>query len=196
MNAPIEEMATSQGQGEDEDETWYVVPCPKGIRLTAIGKERSTHGCIYAIWDTDGKSAVWLSQSIPSLVKIINEKAIASNDKRLHASSLYRCLRRESRKNVHKSKKVEKFGRNDLGALNAFISQFPGIIVASKCPELWHCDTQSIPSELAEPASDSVEFPSLKHVHSGEQLSPSGAGFALFSSQASSSHESDSSSEA
>jgi hypothetical protein len=72
-------------------------------------------------------------------VRCINEKAVIALEKRLHASSLYRCLRREARKESHKSWKVEKFARGDIVELNRFLCEFPSIVVVSKSPELWHC---------------------------------------------------------
>jgi hypothetical protein len=120
-------------------EQWFVIPCPAQLELTAIGKERGTHGCVYALWECERKSSVWLGQSVPQLVRSINEKAVTTAEKRLHASSLYRCLRKEARKESHKSWKVEKFTRAEIGELNKFLADFPSIVVTSKSPELWHC---------------------------------------------------------
>jgi len=120
-------------------EQWFVIPCPAGLQLTSVGKERGTHGSLYALWECERKSSVWLGQSVPQLVCSINEKAVTTPEKRLHASSLYRCLRKEARKESHKSWKVEKFTRAEIAELNKFLADFPSIVVTSKSPELWHC---------------------------------------------------------
>lgn len=124
-----------------DPEQWYVIPCPSTINLTKVEKERGTHGAIYALWECEKLMPCWVGQSVPALVKSINEKAVSAPEKRLHASSLYRCLRREARKESHKNWKVEKFSRSDVGLLNTFLKQFPSIVVTSKSPELWHCTT-------------------------------------------------------
>ena len=82
---------------------------------------------------------VWIGQSIPALVRSINEKAVVNESKRLHASSLYRCLRKEARKESHKSWKVEKFSRAQVEDLNAFVAGFSSAVFISKSPELWKC---------------------------------------------------------
>jgi hypothetical protein len=126
-----------------EAEQWYVIPCPANVELTSVAKERGTHGSIYCLWECERRSPAWLGQSVPALVRSINEKAVVAPEKRLHASSLYRCLRREARKESHKSWKVEKFSRAEIQELNKFLAQFPSIVVTSKSPELWHCSSGS-----------------------------------------------------
>lgn len=134
----------------NEPEHWFVIPCPSNISLTTVEKERGTHGAIYALWECEKMTPCWVGQSVPALVRSINEKAVTAPEKRLHASSLYRCLRREARKESHKSWKVEKFSRLDIVQLNAFLLQFPSIVVTSKSPELWHCNSPAPPDEDAE----------------------------------------------
>lgn len=134
-------------------EQWYIIPCPANLELTSVAKERGTHGSIYVIWECDRKSSAFVGQSVPALVRSINEKAIAAPEKRLHASSLYRCLRREARKESHKLFKIEKFSRCDISQLNAFLSQFPSIVVTSKSPELWRCVAD--PEAPIDPSEDS-----------------------------------------
>ena len=122
-----------------DDRTWYIIPCPSTVTLTQVDKERGTHGSIYVLWDIDEKSPVWVGQSIPALVRSVNEKAVINKEKRLHASSLYRCLRGEARKQHHKSWKVDKYSRDALAEMNKFLSEFPSVVYVSKSPELWRC---------------------------------------------------------
>ena len=140
-------------------EHWFVIPCPSNINLTTVEKERGTHGAIYALWECEKRTPCWVGQSVPALVRSINQKAVVTPEKRLHASSLYRCLRREARKESHKNWKVEKFSRADVGLLNTFFQQFPSIVVTSKSPELWHCSATSPPEEPASVAEAPVESP-------------------------------------
>lgn len=122
---------------------WFVIPCPANVKLTSVQKERGTHGAIYALWECEKHTPCWIGQSIPALVRSINDKAIIAPEKRLHASSLYRCLRKEAKKFVHKNYRVEKFARADVCELNVFFGEFPSIVVTSKSPELWHCSPLS-----------------------------------------------------
>lgn len=122
-----------------EEDAWYIIPCPSTVKLVSVHKERGTHGSIYALWECDFQNPVWIGQSIPALVKSINSRAIYCRSKRLHASSLYRCIRRESKKQRHKSFCVEKFSRSNLCELNKHISLFPSVVYVSKAPEMWHC---------------------------------------------------------
>ncbi len=69
-------------------DAWYVIPCPSSVILTSVCKERGTHGSVYCLWECERKMPVWIGQSIPALVRSINEKAVMNDAKRLHASSL------------------------------------------------------------------------------------------------------------
>lgn len=120
-------------------DAWYIIPCPSTVELTCVCKERGTHGSVYCLWECERRLPVWIGQSIPALVRSINEKAVMNETKRLHASSLYRCLRKEARKESHKNWKVEKFSRAQVEDLNVFISSFPSAVFISKSPELWKC---------------------------------------------------------
>jgi hypothetical protein len=120
-------------------ETWYVIHCPSSVVITSVDKERSTQGVIYCIWNLDSVGPVWVGQSIPALIRSINEKAIMEHEKRLHASSAYRCLRGESRTRSHKGHGIERFSRNSLEALNTFLRSFTSAVYVSKSPEYWHC---------------------------------------------------------
>lgn len=125
-----------------DNEAWHIIPCPKGILLSSVSKERGTHGSIYTLWECERRTPVWIGQSIPALVKAIND-AVRTPEKRLHASSLYRCLRREARKENHKSFRVEKWQRSQIEDLNAHIALFPSAVYVSKSPELWSCGKSS-----------------------------------------------------
>jgi len=125
--------------------TWYIIPCPSHVKLSSVEKERGTHGSIYILWECELRSPLWVGQSIPALVRSINENAIYSREKRLHASSLYRCLRGEAKKQGHKSWKVQKFSRTNLEQLNSHIEIFPSVIYVSKSPEMWRLGQNASP---------------------------------------------------
>jgi hypothetical protein len=139
-----------------DERTWYIIPCPSSVALTHVDKERGTHGSIYVLWDIDEKSPVWVGQSVPALVRSVNEKAVINKEKRLHASSLYRCLRGEARKQHHKSWKVDKYSRDSLEQMNKFLSDFPSVVYVSKSPELWKCRQQEEPQQPEGDASGSA----------------------------------------
>jgi len=143
-----------------DSDQWYVIPCPAQVQLTCVQKERGTHGAVYALWECEKRTPCWIGQSIPALVRSINEKAVVAPEKRLHASSLYRCLRREARKESHKNWKVEKFARADIAELNLFLNGFPSIVVTSKSPELWFCNPlYSTDNDDANDGADESEVP-------------------------------------
>ena len=147
-----------------DTEAWYIIPCPSTVVLTNVCKERGTHGSVYCLWECERRTPVWIGQSIPALVRSINDKAVISESKRLHASSLYRCLRREARKESHKSWKVEKFSRAQVEDLNAFIASFASAVFISKSPELWKC---------SRPADDTEAERSADGEGLGKLMSPS-----------------------
>ena len=149
-----------------DDRTWFIIPCPSNVRLTKVDKERGTHGSVYVLWDIDEKSPVWVGQSIPALVRSVNEKAVINIEKRLHASSLYRVLRGEARKRHHKSWRVSKYNRDALVELNLFLGDFCSVVYCSKSPELWRCKTveelneiDNVHMEAAEITNDEKSVP-------------------------------------
>ena len=150
-------IANSLKMTNADEGAWYVIPCPPTVELTNIAKERGTHGSVYCLWECECKLPIWIGQSIPALVKSINEKAVLSDTKRLHASSLYRCLRKEARKESHKSWKVEKYSRAQVEDINEIISNFPSAVFVSKSPELWKCSRPQINKNLQAGETESVE---------------------------------------
>jgi len=140
----------------DDHEYWYVISVPPGVKLTEVNKERGTHGFVYCLWECDRNTPLWVGQSIPAIVKSINEKIVVATEKRLHASSLYRCLRHEARKDSHKNWKVVKLTRDSDGveALNKLLGEFPGAVFVSKSPDLWRLEHLST---AAEPSSSAPE---------------------------------------
>lgn len=122
---------------DDGIEGWHVVECPAAVQFASIRKETGTHGKIYAIWECDGHTPCWISQSIPVLVRAMNARVFGSSDKRLHASSIYRVLRGESQKKLHKSHRVVRFQRSELGDFNLMLRQFPTYFFVTKTPDAW-----------------------------------------------------------
>ena len=143
VELPIGKLSI-HGKGMTDNEEWYIIPCPCSITLTSVDKERGTHGSLYCLFECDRNLPVWVGQSIPALVNSINTKAILCPNKRLHASSLYRCIREESRKGTHKQWCVKKFDRNLVDDINNFIKQFPSVVFVSKAPEIWRCSLPEI----------------------------------------------------
>ena len=139
---------------ERANDAWSMVQVPKGVRLSGVAKERGTHGSIYCVWEVECKCPCWVSQSIPATVSAINTKAIFSQEKRLHASSIYRVLRGESHKMLHKSHTVKRWSRSaeDLQHLNDHLARFPSCIFITKVPEIWKVNSSaSTPSAPSEP---------------------------------------------
>lgn len=122
------------------DERWHVIVCPSRVRFSSVDKEPGTHGFIYTLWEAEEQLPVWVSQSIPALVRCINAKAVAIREKRLHASSVYRVLRGESLKKMHKSYRCARWSRDDIERLNEHLRAFSGCIVVSKAPERWNIE--------------------------------------------------------
>ena len=118
-------------------EGWYVVECPAHVQFSSVRKECGTHGKIYAIWDCEEQTPCWVSQSIPKVVEAINTRVFGTSDKRLHASSIYRVLRGESMKRLHKSHRVVRFHRTDLDDFNRLLTRFPKYFFVTKTPDFW-----------------------------------------------------------
>lgn len=144
-------------ESEADVGTWYIIPCPSSVKLTGVNKERGTHGSIYTLWECELRSPLWVGQSIPALVRSINDKAVYNREKRLHASSLYRCLRGEAKKQGHKGWKVEKFSRGDLDQLNQHITIFPSVVYVSKSPEMWRCGQPASSSPSPEETQEDID---------------------------------------
>ena len=133
----MEEPASNADVSREEGCEWFVIPCPNDITLTSISKEKGTHGAVYILWEIEMKSSLWVGQSVPALVRAINEKAVSATEKRLHASSLYRCLRGESKKGIHKGWRVERYDRGDHQDLSDRLRSFPSVVFVSKDPQRW-----------------------------------------------------------
>jgi hypothetical protein len=140
--SPVEDEAQDAVVAADQPE-WHVIRCPSNIELTSVGKERGTHGFIYTLWEIERRLPVWVSQSIPAVVKAINDKAVLAHEKRLHASSIYRVLRGESQKRLHKGFQTSRWSRTSLVELNGHLQSFPSCIFVSKSPEAWYFETTS-----------------------------------------------------
>lgn len=124
-------------EGSVTPKQWFVIPVPSTVQLTQVLKESCSQGNLYVVFECECQSSIWISQSVPALVNTINQKAISTQGKRLHASSFYRVLRGESRKPTHKNWVIKKFNRDQLEELNEMVSKFPGIVFVSKVPENW-----------------------------------------------------------
>jgi hypothetical protein len=153
-----------------DGDQWYIIPCPAGIQLTSIMREKISHGHVYCLWECERRMPAWLGQSIPALVRSINEKVVLIPEKRLHASSLYRTLRQQCKKQQHKCWKCSKYNRSEIAELNLFLANFPSIVVVSKSPELWHCNSLSVREEAEEPEDVAAAAGELK-----SEQSPSGS---------------------
>lgn len=126
-------------------ETWYVVQTTQQVQLLQVGKERGTHGHIYVLWHSVAPGPCWVGQSVPALVAIINWRGILTCAQNLHASSVYRILRLESRKRVHKQYAIERYDRGNLALINAKLQAFTSVIYVTKNPDQWNC---TIPSSV------------------------------------------------
>ena len=139
----------------DASDPWIIIPCPHAVQLLSVAKERGTHGAIYCLWECEMRTPVWVGQSIPALVRAVNAQVVAAPEKRLHASSLYRCLRCEARKESHTNWKVSKFARAQVDELNRHLESFPSVVYCSKSPEYWRCAAG--PAALPAADDDSAE---------------------------------------
>ena len=119
---------------------WYVVRLPQGTEFTHIKKEKDCQGRLILIYEEDGEDACWLSQSMPAVVRAINNTV--SRPKRLHCSSAYRILRAESLSHVHKSFHISSYRRDEIDALNEHVGLLPGVRCVAKDPDAWYIKTQ------------------------------------------------------
>ena len=126
---------------------WYVVRLPQGVQFTHIKKEKDCQGRLILIYEEDGEDACWLSQSMPAVVRAINDTV--SRPKGLHCSSAHRILRAESLSHVHKNHHVVAYHRHELAALNEHISQLPGCRCVTKDVNAWYIKPLEVEDEGA-----------------------------------------------
>ena len=108
---------------------------PGSVQLSRVGKEWATHGKIYCVWEVDMLTPCWLSQSLPALVDALN--VTLSRPKQLQVSSMYRVLRGESLRRMHKNYMMQLFSRQEIQELNAHLAKFPGCMFVTQYPEEW-----------------------------------------------------------
>ena len=142
-----------QKEDDASSDPWQAIPVPQGIVIDCVKREPSTHGYIYTIWYTPYRQVVWISQSIPAMVKKINALLTKTKEDKLHASSIYRIIRGECSRKMHKHYRAMKWARNGLLELNEFVQQFDTCIFISKCPDQWHISSAEKEKALASPAS-------------------------------------------
>ena len=116
--------------------SWYCITTDNNVRIVSVNKEFSTHGILYTIYHKHDNT-IWVSQSLPTMVYVINEN-INDYKKRIHPSSLYRCIRGESKKGVHKNWMVNKFERRNCSDI--IFDQFMKIVFIVKTPSEWKLD--------------------------------------------------------
>jgi hypothetical protein len=150
-HAPKVDEEIAENPTKSFDSAWQSIPVPQGVALDAVRREPSTHGFIYTIWYTPSRQVVWISQSIPAMVKKINSLLAKSKEDRLHASSIYRIIRGECSRRMHKNYRAMKWSRDSLEHLNPHIQEFESCIFISKCPDQWHVSQrESAPEGEAE----------------------------------------------
>ena len=115
---------------------------PRGVEFTHIKKEKDCQGRLILIYEEDGEDVCWLSQSMPAVIRAINNGL--SRAKRLHCSSAYRILRAESLSHVHKHYHVVAYHRHELAALNEHIAQLRGCRCVTKDVNAWFIKTPDV----------------------------------------------------
>ena len=134
------------------NEAWFLVQASNMVRLVQVNKEHSTHGFIYILLELNTTSPCWVGQSVPALVSSINTNSVGiAGRSALHASSLYRILRREAKRAEHKGFAIYRFPRNLLDEVNMILTKAPYVIYVTKKPALWNIALPGI-----QPAGESI----------------------------------------
>ena len=103
--------------------TWHVVRVPSDVQLPWVEKEWMTQGWIYCVVEVDMQAPCWISKSLPAILAAINRGLC--KEKRLHASSMYRLLRGETRSKMHNNHLLSTYKRKDVDQLNEHMRKFP-----------------------------------------------------------------------
>ena len=101
--------------------------------FSRIGKERSTQGKVYTLWQDE--HVCWVSQSVPALVSAVNR--LLPTIRQLHVTGLYSVLRHERHGGYHKYFRIRTWSREDTVSLNEFLMQFRESIFVTKEPSMW-----------------------------------------------------------
>ena len=116
---------------------WHIVPTPT-LTITGIDKERRTQGRVVLLsceaQSVDAQSYGFLSQSLPTLVRWMNE---GRTERRFMVSGFYRVMRKQQR--THHKWTAQCFDRTQDGieALNAALAKFTSFLFIVRSPEAW-----------------------------------------------------------
>jgi hypothetical protein len=139
------------------NEAWFLVQASNTVRLVKVNKEHSTHGFIYILLELNTTSPCWVGQSVPALVSSINTNASGVVGRSaLHASSLYRILRREAKRAEHKGFAIYRYPRNLLDEVNIILAKAPYVIYVTKKPSLWNIALPGAPLTVNESIGDTM----------------------------------------
>jgi hypothetical protein len=150
-NTDTASATTAYPQHIINNESWFLVQASNTVRLVKVNKEHSTHGFIYILLELNTASPCWVGQSVPALVSSINTSASGVVGRSaLHASSLYRILRREAKRAEHKGFAIYRYPRNLLDEVNVILAKAPYVIYVTKKPSLWNIALPGAPSTVSE----------------------------------------------
>lgn len=111
------------------------------VRLTRVARERGKQGRIYAAWCPGRTDVCFLGQSATKLCAVVNARR--PGEPRLHASSLYRILRRETLAEASAGLQLRLFLPHDLDALNAHLARFDSVCWVSDELHRWECEVEA-----------------------------------------------------
>jgi hypothetical protein len=98
-----------------------------------IGKEHSTQGKVYTLWQDE--HVCWVSQSVPAVISAVNR--LLPRIRQLHVTGIYSVLRHERLGGYHKYFRIRMWSREDTVSLNEFLAQYHESIFVTKEPSVW-----------------------------------------------------------
>ena len=101
--------------------------------FSRIGKERSTQGKVYTLWQDE--HVCWVSQSVPAVISAVNR--LLPRIRQLHVTGIYSVLRHERLGGYHKYFRIRMWSREDTVSLNEFLAQYHESIFVTKEPSVW-----------------------------------------------------------
>ena len=129
----------------DEVPEWRAVATPP-LKLREVDKEAGTQGSIYLLWRIGCESVVCAAQSLPALIRWLNEQQDLIH---FRTSSMYRVSR--CGQNQHHGWRAERHSRQEIGRLNARLMEFKNLVFLTRSPDSWKLATL--------PVEEAAHFP-------------------------------------
>lgn len=102
------------------------------LKFRTVTKEMGTQGSIFLLWCIGNDGMVCASQSLPALIRWLNERQDSIH---FRISSLYRVSR--GGQVQHHGWKVARYSISDIDAVNSQLAEFRNLVFLTRFPDNW-----------------------------------------------------------